>query len=108
MGYAHPVGGWAQRFQFIMLGTKKKKAYDTWSLVVWVAWVRKAGPEPPVCLGFRIGTREVHNKLEKNRCVCTLGSVTLARPSRTHPPLVPPELLLCLSLPPAAVPSSAG
>lgn len=26
--------------------------------------------EPPVCLGFRIGTREVHNKLEKNRCVC--------------------------------------
>lgn len=27
-------------------------------------------PEPPVCLDFRIGTREVHNKLEKNRCVC--------------------------------------
>lgn len=28
-------------------------------------------PEPPVCV-FRIGTREVHNKLEKNRCVHSL------------------------------------
>lgn len=42
----------------------------------------------PVCLGFRIGTREVHNKLEKNRCVCVRVCLW-ARPApyrdRSHP-----------------------
>lgn len=75
-----PFNGWMDPTLPIYNVGDKKKAYDTWSMVVWMAWVRKAGPEPPVCLGFRIGTREVHNKLEKNRCVCTLGSVTLGPP----------------------------
>lgn len=63
-------------------------------------------PEPPICLGFRIGTREVHNKLEKNRCVCTLGSVTLGPPLPDSPTQhgVPPQSFCCVCPGPGLLP----
>lgn len=69
---------------------------------IWGGWGQGVGrppnwallPELPVCLDFRIGTREVHNKLEKNRCVCVCVCelVTLSPPppaTRKVPSLVP-------------------
>lgn len=50
-------------------------------------------PELPVCLDFRIGTREVHNKLEKNRCVCVCVCELVTQPA-------PPAARKVLSLVP--------